>query len=116
MTFQPRKPAGSPDGGQFAATSRASSGLDLSCSDDDGLNASYSNVSVDELNDLSSPHRPLSQRASVARTPYPGVAERCSRDPDPRIRALAASGWDLTDATRASLTADVQVQDLLKAL
>lgn len=73
-------------------------------------------IKVEELNELTTHDKPVVVRAAIARTPYPGVAERVSHDPHPLVRALALEGWDLSDASRARLEADEDVQRLLRTI
>ncbi|MGC0252684.1 hypothetical protein [Pseudactinotalea sp. Z1748] len=119
---QPRARRGQPTGGQWVASARQASGISLGATGQDGEalqveQGAYSpGVTVDELNDMLDHSQPLSVRAAVARTPYPGVARTASHDPSPLVRALALDGWDLPEGDRKRLESDDQVSQLLRAL
>lgn len=117
-----RQPAGRPAGGQFAEATKPSSGLSLDRSHSSRDVAALEQVAykptvrIAELNDLLDHHQPVCVRAAVARTPYPGVAEKASYDPEPLVRALAMEGWDLSAASRQRLAADEGVGQVLRVL
>ena len=118
---QPRQRRGQPTGGQFAEKAKAASGLSLGAASTDGIEGpeaiAYSpTVTPDELDGLLDHSQPVHVRAAAARTPYPGVAERASYDPNPLVRALALEGWDLTEESRERLKRDPGVGDVLRAL
>lgn len=73
-------------------------------------------ITDDVLVRLSEPSQPTSVRLAAAHTGYAGTADRASHDPHPIVRAVAAFGWDVSDANRARLRKDRGVQHVLRAL
>jgi hypothetical protein len=69
------------------------------------------NLTAEQSAELADPQRqPSSVREAVARLPYPGVASRAVRDPDPIVRWLGEQGgWDLSPQERSALAADPDV-------
>lgn len=114
MNDQPRQPAGSPTGGQFAETSGAESSLPLDALHSRGevrpglleMDLLPTDMTLAELEMVTDPTSPLRIRTLAASAPYAGVADRCADDPHPLVRAIAAMNLQLSDEAYDALKDD----------
>ena len=121
---QPRKPEGTPDGGQFAHKALSHAQVSLGGGGgtlvpeipEEERPAYDPSVSLERLQEMLRHDQPLGVRAAAARTPYPGVAETASHDPSPVIRALALEAHDLSPDARERLTSDRAVTYFLSVI
>lgn len=70
----------------------------------------------DVLERLADHHQPTSVRLAAAQTGYAGTGDRAATDPNPLIRAVALSAWDLSEKHREAIGKDRSVQKVLEAL
>ncbi|MCU6479094.1 hypothetical protein [Arthrobacter sp. A2-55] len=130
-----RQPRGVTTGGQFAAKRQSESSVALpapgasaprldtvadvrqaATSPDPLVRAGAAGsplIPDDVLEALSQPEQPASVRIAAARTGYANTANRAAADRNPIIRALAATGWDLSDSNRQRLKNDAKVQQFM---
>lgn len=73
-------------------------------------------ITDDVLERLAAPSQATSVRLAAAHTGYAGTADRASHDRNPFVRAVAAHGWDISDANRDRLHGDRTVQRVLEGL
>lgn len=73
-------------------------------------------ITEDVLEQLADPAQDTSVRLAVAQTGYAGTADRAAHDPNPLVRAVAACGWDVSEANRNRLRHDRGVQHVLRLI
>lgn len=70
-------------------------------------------VPDDVLETLAEPDQPTAVRLAAAGTGYAGTADRAAADPHPLVRAVALTGWDLSEVHRDRLRRDPEVQRVM---
>ncbi|MEH0110608.1 hypothetical protein V6N00_12930 [Tersicoccus sp. MR15.9] len=73
-------------------------------------------VTDEDLALLAEPDQPEVVRMAAAGTGFAGTADRAATDPNPLVRATAATGWDLSARHQQALGKDPAVQRLLGQL
>lgn len=70
----------------------------------------------DVLEQLAAHDQPATVRMAAAQTRYAGTADRAASDPNPLVRAMAASSWDLSPENREAIDKDGSVQRILAGI
>lgn len=73
-------------------------------------------IPEDVLEQLAAHDQPAAVRMAAAQTRYAGTADRAATDPNPLVRAMAASSWDLSPEHREAIDKDGSVQRILDGI